>query len=64
MLLSLMIVCAVGAVLLFALGAFDELRDVCKHPEHRAADNNHFFPDQSQDSERARSASIHTGRCS
>ncbi len=35
MLLSLMIVCAVGAVLLFAMGAFDELRDAWKNPEHR-----------------------------
>jgi hypothetical protein len=33
--MSLMIVCAVGAVLLFALGAFEDLRDAWKHPAHR-----------------------------
>jgi len=44
MLLSLMIVCAIGAVLLFALGAFDDLRDVWKHPDHRAAEDHHSFP--------------------
>jgi len=41
MLLSLMIVCAVGAVLLFAMGAFSDLRDVWTHPEHREEDDRH-----------------------
>ena len=44
MLLTLMIVCAVGAVLLFGLGAFDELRDLWTHPDHRPAEENHQFP--------------------
>jgi hypothetical protein len=35
MLLSLMIVFAAGAILLFALEAFEELHDVWKYPEHR-----------------------------
>lgn len=35
MLLSLMIVCAVGAVLLFAFGALSDLHDVWDHPDHR-----------------------------
>lgn len=35
MLLSFMIVCAVGAVLLLALGAFEDLRDAWKHPVHQ-----------------------------
>ena len=39
MLLSLMIVCAVGAVLLFAMGAFSDLRDVWTHPDHRPAED-------------------------
>jgi len=42
MLLSVMIVCAVAAVLLFAMGAFDDLRDVWVHPEHiRDEDDRH-----------------------
>ena len=42
MLLSLMIVCAVAAVFLFAMGAFDDLRDLWKHPEHiREEDDRH-----------------------
>jgi len=44
MLLSLMIVCAVGAILLFASGAFDELRDVWRHPEHRDAEDDPHHP--------------------
>jgi hypothetical protein len=39
MLLSLMIVCAVGAGLLFFLGAFDELRDIWTHPDHKDVDD-------------------------
>jgi len=39
MLLSLMIACAVGAVLLFSMEALDELRDVWIHPDHRPAGN-------------------------
>ncbi len=35
MLLWLMIICAVGAVLLFTMGALDELRDAWKNPERR-----------------------------
>lgn len=42
MLLSLMIVCAVGAVLLFALEAFGDLRDVWTHPEHRDSGEPHY----------------------
>jgi hypothetical protein len=38
MLLSLMIVCAVGAVLLF-LGVFDELREIWTHPDHKDVDD-------------------------
>jgi hypothetical protein len=35
MLLTLMVLCAVGAILLVGLGAFTELRDLWAHPEHR-----------------------------
>lgn len=41
MLLSLMIACAVVAVLLFALGAFDDLREVWAHPEHKDVEDDH-----------------------
>jgi len=44
MLLSLMVICAVAAILLFALGAFDDLRDVWKNPEHRDFHDDHSFP--------------------
>lgn len=44
MLLSLMIVCAVGAILLFALGAFDELRDLWTHPDQRPAEDDRPIP--------------------
>jgi hypothetical protein len=44
MFLSLMIMCAVGAILLFALGAFDELRDAWRPPKHHAAEDHHLFP--------------------
>lgn len=37
--LLVMIVCAVGAILLFTSGAFDDLRDVWAHPEHKSADD-------------------------
>ncbi len=33
--LLFMIPCAAGAVLLFALGVFDDFRDVWTHPEHK-----------------------------
>jgi hypothetical protein len=33
--LLFMIVCAAGAVLLFALGGFDDLRDAWSHPEQK-----------------------------
>jgi hypothetical protein len=36
--LSLMIACAVGAVLLF-LGVFDELREIWTHPDHKDVDD-------------------------
>jgi len=45
MLLWLMIVCAVGAVLLFAMGALSDLADVWKHPEHRVDEEfPHHYP--------------------
>jgi len=44
MLLSVMIACALAAVLLFLIGAFDELRAVWQHPDHRAAENEHRLP--------------------
>jgi len=44
MLLSLMIVCALAAILLFALGAFEELRDLWMHPDHRPSDEGRHFP--------------------
>lgn len=44
MLLSLMVVCAVGAVLLFGLEALGDLRDVWKHPDHRPDEDDHSFP--------------------
>ncbi len=44
MLLSVMIVCAVGAVILFAMGAFDELRDLWKNPEHRDPEDDLHHP--------------------
>jgi hypothetical protein len=44
MLLSLMIVCAVGAALLFFLGAFDELRDIWTHPDHKDVDDQWHHP--------------------
>lgn len=37
--LLVMIVCAVGAILLFTSGALDDLRDVWAHPEHKSADD-------------------------
>jgi hypothetical protein len=43
-LLSVMIVVAGAAVLLFALGAFDELRDLWSHPDHRPVEDEHPFP--------------------
>jgi len=42
--LSLMIVCAVVAVLLFAMGAFDDLRDVWTHPDHKGDDDDPHHP--------------------
>jgi hypothetical protein len=44
MLLSVMILCAVGAILLFALDALAELRDIWKHPDHRPSEDDHTFP--------------------
>ena len=44
MLLWLMIACALGAVLLFALGAFDELRDIWTHPDHKDVENEWHHP--------------------
>jgi hypothetical protein len=38
MLFSLMLVCAVAAVLVIATGAFEELREVWSHPDHREAE--------------------------
>ena len=35
MLLSVIIVCAVGTLLLLVLGAFDELREIWTHPDHK-----------------------------
>jgi len=37
--LTLMICCAVAAVLLVGLGAFSELRDVWKHPDLRSTEH-------------------------
>lgn len=34
--LIVMIACAIGAVLLFALGASSDLWDLWSHPEHKA----------------------------
>jgi hypothetical protein len=39
LLLSLMIVCAVGAAPLFFLGAFDELREIWTHFDHKDVDD-------------------------
>jgi hypothetical protein len=39
MLLSLMIVCAVGAALLFFLGAFDEPCEIWTHADHTDVDD-------------------------
>ncbi len=44
MLLWLMIAFAVGAVLLFAMGAFDELRDAWKNPERRDPEDDLHHP--------------------
>jgi hypothetical protein len=44
MLLSVMIVCAVGAALLFFLGAFDELREIWTHPGHKDVDEVWHYP--------------------
>ena len=44
MLLSLMIICAVGAGLLFFLGAFDELREIWTHPDHKDVDDHWHHP--------------------
>jgi hypothetical protein len=44
MLLWVMVVCAVGAVLLFAMGALDELRDAWKSPEHRDEEDDLHHP--------------------
>jgi hypothetical protein len=44
MLLSLMIVCAVVAILMFFLSAFDELRDIWTHPDHKDADDEWLHP--------------------
>ena len=44
MLLSLMIACAVGAALLFFLGAFDDLRDIWTHPDHKDVDDQWHHP--------------------
>jgi hypothetical protein len=44
MLLSVMVVCAVAAILLFAIGAFDDLRDAWTHSEHRDSDDEHSVP--------------------
>ncbi len=46
MLLMLMIGCALGAVLLIALGAFSELRDLWVHPDHRAIGGGSQFTDK------------------
>jgi len=39
MFLSLMIVCAVGAGLLFFSRAFDALREIWTHPDHKDVDD-------------------------
>ena len=39
MLLWLMIAFAVGAVLLFSMGALDDLHDLWTHPDHRPAED-------------------------
>jgi hypothetical protein len=44
MLLSLMIVCAVGAVLLFLLGMLEDLRDIWTHPDHKDVDDRWHHP--------------------
>jgi hypothetical protein len=36
MLLEVLVVCAVGAIVLFGLEAFGDLSEVWSHPEHRA----------------------------
>jgi len=38
MLLTVMIVCAVGAIVLFASDAVDDLLDAWTHPQHRPID--------------------------
>jgi hypothetical protein len=43
MLLSLMIACAVVAVLLLAMGAFSDLHDLWAHPDHRPAEDDPRF---------------------
>jgi hypothetical protein len=43
MLLLLMIASAVVAVLLLAIGAFDDLHDLWAHPDHRPAESDPRF---------------------
>ena len=47
MLLWLMIICAAGAVLLFAMAAFSDLQDVWKHPDHRPGGEYEHLPETS-----------------
>lgn len=44
MLLIVMVLCAVGAILLFSAGAFDDLWDVWSHPEHKDIENDSHHP--------------------
>ncbi len=46
MLTTLMVICAVGAVLLIGVWAFAEFRDLWSHPDHRAVGGGSQFPKQ------------------
>jgi len=45
MLTTLMIGCAIAAVILIVAGAFSEFRDLWKHPDHRAIGGGSEFTD-------------------
>ncbi len=44
MLLTLMVLCAVGAILIFGFEAFSDLWDAWSHPEHKGDEDHRNFP--------------------
>jgi len=44
MLLAVMILCAIGAVVLFGLGVFHDLWDAWSHPDHGEVEDDLRFP--------------------